>query len=400
MTNIFQLAVEQIPDASSSQLSSLTSWYIFSSMCGEWSCVVINAILQCFFTSHPERAQKYLPYYTLVNGVIIAFVLSSFALMKHNLVDNSPTSNTVSHIYQVVKYAIKHRRPVQRSAMTYWEEEIPRGMDLGKRKYGGPFTSEKVEDVKTFFRLSFLFLVALLYFTSFHFNLSFQFIHTFVDTQMAVYNHSIVFVDIFDHFCIKSIMYTVFGNYPLWFLICIVVYEVIVKPLLSHKISDMRRRLKFGILVGFLIFSVTAIIVGINRYSTKIYIINTFWLAVGVSVPVGITIAITLIAGLEFLIAQTPYAMRNFFVNVGYTVNSVTIKLSKFIFFSIQSHCKTRNCPIIYSLASLSINFVAMLLLWIAITRYRMRSRGQEDDHQQRWIEEVYDRYLERVDKD
>ncbi len=27
------------------------------------------------------------------------------------------------------------------------------GIDLGKEKYGGPFTYEQVEDVKTFFRL-------------------------------------------------------------------------------------------------------------------------------------------------------------------------------------------------------------------------------------------------------
>ena len=40
---------------------------------------------------------------------------------------------------------------------------------------------------------------------------------------------------------------------------------------------------------------------------------------------------------------------------------------------------------------------MAMLLLMIAITKYRMRSRGQEDEHQQRWIEEVYERYLEQV---
>ena len=43
--------------------------------------------------------------------------------------------------------------PVNRSALTYWEEDIPSRIDLGKSKYGGPFTTEQVENVKTFFKL-------------------------------------------------------------------------------------------------------------------------------------------------------------------------------------------------------------------------------------------------------
>ncbi len=36
-------------------------------------------------------------------------------------------------------------------AFTYCEDEVPRGLGLGKEKYGGPFTMEQVEDVKTFY---------------------------------------------------------------------------------------------------------------------------------------------------------------------------------------------------------------------------------------------------------
>ena len=207
-TNFFHLAIEQLPDASSSQLSSLTSWYIFSGMCGYWCYVVGHCILRYYLSLNSESALKYLSYFTLVHGIIIAFVLSSFALIKHKLVDNSPTSNTVSHIYQVVKYAIKHRRPVQRSAMTYWEEEIPRGIDLGKRKYGGLFTSEQVEDVKTFFRLSFLFVIAVICLFSIHISV---FTLHFVDEKVAANNHSFVIVGIFD--CGKFVMSEVFGSY-------------------------------------------------------------------------------------------------------------------------------------------------------------------------------------------
>ena len=40
---------------------------------------------------------------------------------------------------------------MRRSAFTYCEDEIPTGLDLGKEKYGGPFSTEQVEDVKVFY---------------------------------------------------------------------------------------------------------------------------------------------------------------------------------------------------------------------------------------------------------
>ena len=41
----------------------------------------------------------------------------------------------------------------QHSAFTYWEEQCPSHIDLGKDKYGGPFAVEEVEDVKTALKL-------------------------------------------------------------------------------------------------------------------------------------------------------------------------------------------------------------------------------------------------------
>ncbi len=61
---------------------------------------------------------------------------------------NCPQS--LKTIYRVLKFAAKHKAPLNRSALTYWEEDIPSRMDLGKSRYGGPFTTE---DVKTFFKI-------------------------------------------------------------------------------------------------------------------------------------------------------------------------------------------------------------------------------------------------------
>ena len=53
-------------------------------------------------------------------------------------------------VYNVIHFVRKHSSPIQRSAITYCEDELPSSLDLGKEKYGGPFTVEQVENVKVF----------------------------------------------------------------------------------------------------------------------------------------------------------------------------------------------------------------------------------------------------------
>ncbi len=59
--------------------------------------------------------------------------------------------NPYKEVARVVGFARRNKIPIQRSAFTFWEDDIPTGLDLGKNKYGGPFTTEQVENVKSFF---------------------------------------------------------------------------------------------------------------------------------------------------------------------------------------------------------------------------------------------------------
>ena len=87
----------------------------------------------------------------LVTTTLAALVLI-FASKKHFYIQRAGL-NPFKNIYRVLKYAWKHKVPERRSAFTYWEENIPPRIDLGKDKYGGPFTTEEVEDTKTFLRI-------------------------------------------------------------------------------------------------------------------------------------------------------------------------------------------------------------------------------------------------------
>ena len=50
----------------------------------------------------------------------------------------------------VTVFAMKHKAPISRSAFTYCENEHLSRIDYGKQRYGGPYTTEQVEDVKVF----------------------------------------------------------------------------------------------------------------------------------------------------------------------------------------------------------------------------------------------------------
>ena len=76
---------------------------------------------------------------------------------KHFYIDQTG-QHPLTLIYRVLRYAWNHTCPENRSAFTYWEEDIPPRIDLGKNKYGEPFTTEEVEDTKTFLRILLLLL--------------------------------------------------------------------------------------------------------------------------------------------------------------------------------------------------------------------------------------------------
>ena len=56
---------------------------------------------------------------------------------------------------RVLKFAAKHGKPLgHRSGLTYSDDVRPSRIDFAKQKFGGIFTTEVVEDVKTYFPMN------------------------------------------------------------------------------------------------------------------------------------------------------------------------------------------------------------------------------------------------------
>ena len=68
---------------------------------------------------------------------------------KHWLSTEHLGGNPYLLTWRVVKFAAQNNKPIRRSAFTYCESDYPSRLDFGKKRYGGPFTTEHVENIKT-----------------------------------------------------------------------------------------------------------------------------------------------------------------------------------------------------------------------------------------------------------
>ena len=83
-------------------------------------------------------------------SLLVVFIVHK---KKHWLLTEHLGGNPYLLTWRVVKFAAQHNKPIRRSAFTYCESDYPSRLDFGKQRYGGPFTTEQVEDVKTLLKI-------------------------------------------------------------------------------------------------------------------------------------------------------------------------------------------------------------------------------------------------------
>ena len=143
------LGIDQIIIGTADNISAFILWLAWGVFCG----ITISEHTTTIFKCLQFKADDVYTLVTLSSVLLLSVGLIIDIFFNHKLVKEPVTVNPVTLIFKVLKYAAKHKYPVRRSAFTYCDNQQPSRLDYGKSKYGGPFTTEQVEDVKTFWRM-------------------------------------------------------------------------------------------------------------------------------------------------------------------------------------------------------------------------------------------------------
>ena len=370
--------IDQMIGATANQLSTIIYWHGFGYPLGQ-SMVKISS---CFITDIVYQQSLSI----CVSGVAITIVMVTYYLFRHHLDTTPLLTNPVKLIFKVLNYARKNKHPRLRSALTYWEESAPSRLDLGKDKYGGPFTEEEVEDVKTFFRFVPL-LVCIFGFTA-------------VIIIMPVSS-----VKVHDGRG-KMMLNCMLQNGVIMYLSAatsLVTYKLVFSKHCYKYLPSMIKRIGLGLCL-LLLSTIVLVAMDVKDYNkaNNCTLTNTVYydatnidyaLITVSQIICGVGGTIVLLLSLELTVAQLPGHMRGLMVGLWYGADGLFILLSYAIYLPhrlIHSHCT------LYYHVTVSVCVVVTISVYGVLAKcYKLRVRN-EVVNIHHIVATVYERYIEQ----
>ena len=379
---VLQFGLDQLPDASSDELSSLIHWYV-------WTDVVIGVPL---LTPNNEVCIILLVISMVISvGMLILGISLHKGVCGWNIkfTCEPPSGSPYRNVLQVLRFAKNHTTPLQRSAFTYWEADLPSRMDLGKDKYGGPFTNEQVEDVKTLFRLlRSLVCILLMYFV------------ITISLQEAFELHLGREQQISYSYTPTGTIYAITFGYVTMILL-IPLHELVLQPLLGNRyLPNMMTKIKMAAIL-FSASLVTNLIIdsvghsredvqcmfsayfGDKRPSGQLQAIYITPLALILpALMTHLAYIILQTTRFEFSISQAPYPMRGMVIGLNYFLSGVYILLGigydQIIHLpSLSSLPGGYSCCSLYYTIGAIICLSATVLIFVATYRYKYWERSE-----------------------
>ena len=428
-----QFGMDQMLEASSDELSTFIHWYYWSCSVGRLLVVSCATVLFAIYSKcniefdlqnatdlykdlHPQYFTITTTYALIVLSLqLVCAILGLFLLIafkKHFTIDRTG-EHPLKLIYGVLRYAWKHKCPEHRSAFTYWEEDIPPRIDLGKSKYGGPFTTEEVEDTKTFFSI----LLLLLSLVGFHLSS-----HGYSTADQLMREQ-----------CPSQEVLAVLGD-PMQLTFLTVVLGVplhqLIKnwykgdfPIANYMLKRMGLGLLFCLLKSIVEVSIQVTMTGRkecnhfdNNTRDSCYFLafelnidntcttisnatdNTFYCDqnntpfILLLIPYllqGLSFLLVFMAALEFICAQAPLRLKGLLIGIWYALLAINYLLIE----SSELYTITRITWIIFNSVKTFLILISLIMYVFVAKRYRYRLRD-EVVNEQYLVEEIYEREL------
>ena len=420
ISNVFQFGLDQLQDAPSRKLGMFIHVLVWVERIGEvlfHLTYVSKNYIPLISDMNQSKIDAIILYFTPALLFAMLGVLLILNCFTHKMFNKERVKyNPYKMILKVLNFARKHKRPVGHpSAFAYCDTFKPSRMDYAKERYGGPFTTSDVEDVKTFTRV-FLMLIALgptfiiVVPTSFNLFSTFA-MHTGPGGSITEFGEGLLL-----HRGVLSHLATV---------IIFPVYTWLMFSILSKQ--NMLPRILYRIMFATVLNIVTVILMFVvdltghvmmtstsNETETcmlysddfnstsHIQHLNLHW-SVLILPNLTKTLALDLIMAstFEFISAQSPHTMKGVLVGLLFAVRGFFQLIEAVLLFpfSVESIWEKLqlnphfSCGTTYYLITIVIGFLGVIMFAIAARKYQYRKREEEPYSQSR-VEEIYDRML------
>ena len=401
--NIIQFGIDQLHDAPREDATLYIHWYVWTSYAGLLP-------MRMGFNIFGGAFIFFSVFFFLLPLPLLGVTLCVQRYKRHWFLIDSGSKNPYKLVYQVLKFAKDHTNPIRRSAFTYCEDELPSRLDLGKEKYGGPFTTEEVENVKVFLGI----LCVLL---------------TLGPIMMVDYSMDGILLRFARHLDIDDITIESITSFKviatnvdsltsLLITLFIPLYLCLLRPFIHNHIPGMLKRIGLGMIFILLSALCTSIMDAyghrhanvtecfltgnysyslIIQYSSGDYTtldINSYSLIIQYSLN-AMGYMLFYIATYEFICSQSPHAMKGLVIGTFFSIKGVFQLLGVVITYipftrwkTVQDH-NFPSCGFVYYLINAIIVLIGIVAYTCVARKYQYRQRD-EPDNIYRYAEEYY----------
>ena len=244
-------------------------------------------------------------------------------------------------------------------------------------KYGGPFSEEEVQDVKTMLRLTPL-LISVVGFSCGQ-ELSWKTINAHKDD-----------VSFLTNLILNRTMSSLVSG------VVILIYQFVIYPCFYNYIPSMLKRIGLGLLFVFVTITYYIIIFACKDH---FYLDTTSYKAMIMpEILYGISYALVFPTSLEFIIAQSPHEMRGLMVGLWYAAIGLgfVIDINGKYPFNCKEDIVCQN--IYYYVMKSAVILIIFILFVILAKRYKLRVRENEINIHL-IAEEHYERYMDQEEE-
>ena len=384
--NAVQFGLDQLLDAPSEELSMFLHWYVWTDCLGRLIMGSLTIALSC-----SEKILHVVAFSPVVFFVVLTTTLV-FSCYKRKWFHSEPrTHNPYGMVYRVLKFVAGHKQPRRRSAFAYCDDEIPTRMDFAKERFGGPFSTETVEDVKTFLRILVMLLaIGPIYILNVAVMSLFPFYGVYMGPTQLKKNSCRYY---------EWILLDTGNLTHLVSVLLIPPYICFVLPCVRKSWPKILPRLGVGMVllllsaVSMTATQMTAHYTSPNKMNVSCLFDTSYqyhnfttldlhaWVLVFPNLTNGMAVPLIYITILEFISAQSPHTMKGLLLGAFYAVRGLFTIIGCFLVFPFTNRLwapqqgKLFDCGVSYYVSSVLLGVIGLAVFGLAARWYQYRER-------------------------